>query len=349
MRHPGNTDSNKEKVMTTFTNNTAPGHEHAIVGVADKGIGVHGTSKTSTGTGGVSDSSIGVHGVSTAGPGVRGDAENGVGVFGRSKISSGIGGMTDSGIGVHGVAKTGVGVRGDSETWQGVYGHSTGNAGVVGESNDFHGVFGKCHNPNGGGVYGTNDAGFGVVGESQSNTGVSGTSKGGEGVRGETNSLSAAAVAGYNLRFDGNGAAIYGEKRGGKGYAGFFDGNVEVTRSLTVKGRGVLVGQWIDTLSAASRDDFDHRPVTIEIGNRHITAEVALVQLTDVGSDQVIGGDWFFAHVGIAQVISDRGVEDFWPDRAITSIERHGVTSITFNAYVASCAITGRYSISFWS
>lgn len=161
--------------MPTFTNNTNPGNEHAIVGVADKGIGVHGSSNTSTGTGGMSDSGIGVHGVSTAGPGVRGDAENGVGVFGGSKTSSGVGGMTDSGIGVHGVAKTGIGVRGDSEEWQGVYGHSSGNAGVVGESINLHGVFGMCHNPNGGGVFGTNDVGgSGVIGVSDSGIGVSG-------------------------------------------------------------------------------------------------------------------------------------------------------------------------------
>lgn len=47
--------------MPTFTNNTVPGSEHAIVGVADKGIGVHGTSNASTRTGGVSDSGVGVH------------------------------------------------------------------------------------------------------------------------------------------------------------------------------------------------------------------------------------------------------------------------------------------------
>ena len=161
--------------MSTLTNNTVPGDEHAIVGVADKGIGVHGTSNTSTGTGGVSDTGIGVHGVSKVGPGVRGDSDDGVGVFGGSKTSSGVGGMTDSGIGVHGVAKSGVGVRGDSETWQGVYGQSTGNAGVVGESKDLHGVFGICHNPDGAGVYGTNDVGgFGLQGESSTGIGVVG-------------------------------------------------------------------------------------------------------------------------------------------------------------------------------
>ena len=72
--------------------NEVTGMDHAIVGVADGGIGTHGTSKTSTGAGGVSGSGVGVHGVSTAGPGVRGDAEGGVGVFGSSQ----------TGIAVHG-------------------------------------------------------------------------------------------------------------------------------------------------------------------------------------------------------------------------------------------------------
>ena len=248
--------------MPTFTNNTAPGNEHAIVAVADNGIGVHGTSKTSTGTGGVSDSGIGVHGVSTAGPGVRGDAENGVGVFGASKTSSGVGGMTEGGIGVHGAAKTGVGVRGDSETWQGVYGHSTGNAGVVGESKDLHGVFGVCHNPNGGGVYGTNDVGgFGVQGESKSGRGVFGYSETGEGIHGDTRSLTAAAIAAFNLNPEGTGAAIFARKEGAAGYAGFFDGRVWIGGELGVGGDIILP-------NADCAEDFDiGEAVPIEPGS----------------------------------------------------------------------------------
>jgi hypothetical protein len=131
--------------MTTF-NNTVAGTENAIVGVAEDGIGTHGTSKTSTGAGGVSDSGVGVHGVSNVGPGVRGDG-NGVGVFGNSADGDGVKG--------HGRR----GVVGESETFQGVFGKSRDNAGVVGESDGLHGVFGICHNPNGGGIFGHNDAG----------------------------------------------------------------------------------------------------------------------------------------------------------------------------------------------
>ena len=129
--------------MPTFRNSTVPGEDHAILGVADKGIGVHGTSNTSTGTGGVSQSGIGVHGVSTAGPGVRGDAENGVGVFGGSKTSTAVGGISDSGIGLHGFSKTADGVFGISENGRGVVGVAKGATGVEGNSTSGAGVFGS--------------------------------------------------------------------------------------------------------------------------------------------------------------------------------------------------------------
>ncbi len=128
--------------MSTFTNNVT-GNDHAIVGVADKGIGVHGTSNTSTGTGGVSNSGIGVHGVSKAGPGVRGDAENGTGVFGGSKTSTAVGGISDSGIGVHGISKTADGVFGSSEEGRGVVGVAKVAIGVEGNSTNGAGVFGS--------------------------------------------------------------------------------------------------------------------------------------------------------------------------------------------------------------
>lgn len=128
--------------MPAFTNNVT-GDDHAIVGVAEKGIGVHGTSNTSTGTGGVSDSGIGVHGVSKAGPGVRGDTENGIGVFGGSKTSTAIGGISDSGIGVHGISKTADGVFGNSEQGRGVVGVAKAATGVEGNSTSAAGVYGS--------------------------------------------------------------------------------------------------------------------------------------------------------------------------------------------------------------
>ena len=148
-------------------------------------------------------------------------------------------GVNESGDGVIGTGRRGV--VGLSDTYQGVYGKSRDNAGVVGESDKLHGVFGSCHNPNGGGVYGTNDAGgYGVEGFSQSGRGIWGHSRTGGGVVGETTSPAVAAVAGFNNNPTGTGAAIYGEKQGNVGHAGYFKGNVHITGDLATDGDIVL-------------------------------------------------------------------------------------------------------------
>jgi hypothetical protein len=128
--------------MPTFSNSTVPGSDHAIVGVADKGIGIHGTSTSSTGAGGVSTSGIGVHGVSETGPGVRGDAKNGVGVFGASETSHAIVGVADKGIGIHGTSTSSTGAGGVSTSGIGVHGVSETGPGVRGDAKNGVGVFG---------------------------------------------------------------------------------------------------------------------------------------------------------------------------------------------------------------
>lgn len=182
--------------------NTVTGKEHAFVGVAENGIGTHGTSKTSTGAGGVSQTGVGVHGVSTAGPGVRGDAENGVGVFGASTTSTGTSGVSRSGVGVHGVSTTGDGVFGTSESGRGVVGTATSAAGVEGVS--------------------------------VSGSGVHASSEQGEAVHAETRSASVAAVAAFNLNPTSTAAALFAKKEGEVGDAAWFEGNVHVTGVLTV-------------------------------------------------------------------------------------------------------------------
>jgi hypothetical protein len=201
---------NKGKTMPIFTNNVT-GTEHAIVGVADKGIGVHGTSNTSTGAGGVSDSGIGVHGVSKAGPGVRGDAENGIGVFGGSKTSTAVGGISDSGIGVHGVSKAGPGVRGDAENGFGVFGGSKTSTAVGAMSDSGIGVHAISNTADG--VFGISEKGRGVVGVAKAATGVEG------------NSTDGAGLFGSSL----TGIGVHG--KGGR-LAGFFEGDVAVTGDI---------------------------------------------------------------------------------------------------------------------
>ena len=73
------------------------------------------------------------------------------------------------------------------------------------------------------------DPNLGPNGEFSS--GVWGISKAGEGVHGEFNSDRFAAVAGVQVNPNSTGAGVYGEHRG-NGPAGFFNGNVVVTKDI---------------------------------------------------------------------------------------------------------------------
>jgi hypothetical protein len=114
--------------MPTFRNSTVPGGDHAILGVADTGIGVHGTSNTSTGTGGVSTSGIGVQGVSKTSTGVRGDSETGEGILGNtnSPTLAAIAGFNLNPLG------TGAAIFGKKEGNSGHAGFFAGNVEVTG-------------------------------------------------------------------------------------------------------------------------------------------------------------------------------------------------------------------------
>jgi hypothetical protein len=80
---------------------------------------------------------------------------------------------------------------------------------------------------------GQNSVGLKADGETN---GIFAFSKNGEAVHAHTESPGVAALAAFNINPDGTGAAIFGEKRGDKGHAGFFVGNVHVTRNLFVEG-----------------------------------------------------------------------------------------------------------------
>jgi hypothetical protein len=195
--------------MTTFRNQVT-GKEHAIVGVADAGIGTHGTSKTSTGAGGVSTSGVGVHGVSTAGPGVRGDAAGGLGVLGASKTATGVKGLSDSGLGVEGASTSGDAVFGASTRGRGVVGVSTTATGVEGSSDQGAGLWGR--------------------------------SKRGEGLHATTDANDRAAVAAVSTSTANTAKAIYAKKAGELGHAGYFDGHVHVTKGLVLDGDLTVAG-----------------------------------------------------------------------------------------------------------
>jgi hypothetical protein len=78
--------------------------------------------------------------------------------------------------------------------------------------------------------------GTGVFGKSNSGVGVWGVSETFEGMHAETKSSQTAAFAAFNTNPDSDTAAVFGKKEGNKGHAGFFVGNVHVTRNLFVEG-----------------------------------------------------------------------------------------------------------------
>lgn len=176
-----------------------------------------------------------------AGPGVFG-LSRGVGVAGESSGFNGIRGISHAAG--HGAC---VGVN-DNDTPQagpGVYGESKA-AGVWGNSKTWHGVYGETQSTTGGtAVFGEHkNNGTGVVGKSAGGIGVWGISETYEGMHAETKSTTTAALAAYQMNPGSETAALYA-KHVGKRLAGFFDGGVEITGSLTVQGTNIngLIGR----------------------------------------------------------------------------------------------------------
>jgi hypothetical protein len=156
------------------------------------------------------------------------------------------------------------GVWGTSKTWMGVYGHSestTGGAGVMGEaigpgvigkSQTWIGVYGETAGIENGpaGVWGEHKgAGIGVKAVSKDGLGLAAYSTSNEAIHAETSS-NIAAIAAYNINAAGTGFALYGKKEGDEGFAGFFDGNVWVSKKLSI-------GDDIVLANADCAEDFD--------------------------------------------------------------------------------------------
>jgi len=245
--------------MTTFINNVT-GTENAIEGSAVNGRGVVGKSEADYGVRAHSNKSAGLRGSSNEGRGIEGWATSSEGVVGISTHGNGVWGQTEgAGAGVLGTSPNGRGVVGVSEAAYGVSGDSKKSAGIRGTSIDGRGTEGWSTNSEG--VVGISTHGNGVWGQTEGNgVGVLGTSLGGIGVRGisetyegmhaETKSSTTAAIAAYNFNPNGIGAAIFGKKEGNLGHAGFFDGNVFVSKTLTV-------GVDIVLANADCAEDFD--------------------------------------------------------------------------------------------
>lgn len=209
---------------------------NGVIGEANNGTGAYGVWGKST-------DGLGVKGNSNNGTGVDAQSSSGSGVSSRSISGSGVESTSSSGAGVSASSNTGIGVRGISTQNTGVYGSTNAgdSAGVQGTTNSVdtyaNGVQGKVTSTTPGinsvGVQGINngtgDNGSGVSGSQYGGgNGVYGYTPRGNGVYGYSGS--GRGVQGYS----GIGYGIYGGTS--SGFAGFFDGKVQINGDLTVTG-----------------------------------------------------------------------------------------------------------------
>ena len=153
---------------------------------------------------------------------VLGTSQSGVGVMGQSTSSWGVGAQSTSNTAVQATSETGYGVYGQSGSTDGVHGKSGTGTGVAGISDT------------GVGVMGQSTSSWGVGAQSTSNTAVQATSDTGYAVYGQSGSTD--GVHGKS----GTGTGVAGESTSGTGLwakgtpAGYFEGNVTVTGTVTV-------------------------------------------------------------------------------------------------------------------
>uniref|UniRef100_A0A7V1ZIM0 Peptidase S74 domain-containing protein n=1 Tax=Thermoanaerobaculum aquaticum TaxID=1312852 RepID=A0A7V1ZIM0_9BACT len=176
------------------------------------------------GTGATSGNLFSISNTST-GTGVYAESADGSALYGKATSSSlqaeGVRGVSPSGVGVHGISTDGYGVVASSSSFIAIYGATNGSFDAVrGYSYQGRGINGYSSGNEGRGVYGeANKAqAIGVHGHSDSGRGVAGGSNSGRGVYGWTAS----------------------------GVAGFFEGNVQVTGTLSKGGGSFKIDHPLD-------------------------------------------------------------------------------------------------------
>ena len=194
-------------------------------------------------------------------------------------------GESDSIEGVRGVSHSAHGGVVGINDWTGDGSPGSGGNGGWFQSLQGEGLRGWSQNPNHGGVVGVNTGGgIAVYGTSENGVGVWGTSTNSEGVHAETKSPVTAAIAAYNLNPNGTGAAIYAKKDGDAGVAGFFEGSVWVSKTLTV-------GVDIVLANADCAEDFDIVCVEqVEPGTVMVIDQDGALRQSDRAYDKRVAG-----------------------------------------------------------
>jgi len=292
--------------------NNPPHVGAGLWGETEFGFGVYGASNANFGVYGASNASNGIHGDSTNGDAVCGiaHAQGKAGVLGISDIGNGVSGLSKSSNGVTGFSATGVGVSASGAI--GVTGNG-GVAGVSGNSQNIGvaghgtatGVFGTVTPTPGyagqvfltnlppfpslsgsGGVFGLaqGDDQFGTIGLSsgKNGAGVFGitTGHGGTGVSGEdyngiANPLDhsgGTGVSGSTIW----GVGVYGlcsNADKSKGWAGRFDGNVQVNGTLFKSAGGFKIDHPLEPNNKYLCHSFVESPEMLNVYSGTVTLD----------------------------------------------------------------------------
>jgi len=175
--------------------------------------------------------------------------------------------LLNSVAGVFGTSSTGRGVVGSSTTTNGVLGYSTGAAGVRGESANQNGVEGRS--------FASSGAGIGVRGENQS-------SNGGAGVRGDSTFVGVWGESSGRWGLYGRSTGtsdsygVYATVTGGTGnYAGYFNGAVHVTGTLSKGGGSFKIDHPLDPENKFLSHSFVESPDMMNVYNGNVTLDAA--------------------------------------------------------------------------
>jgi hypothetical protein len=175
------------------------------------------------------------------------------------------------GTAITATGKKGAGIWAVSEGFEAVH--------AEGKSPNFGGVSGFVTHPQGTGaaIYGDNQGkGNGGQFQARSGAGVWAFSADFEGVHAETKSPKFGAVSGFVTNPNGTGAAIYGDNQG-KGPAGYFRGNVEVTGDIRL-------------LNADCAEDFDIADENIDAGTVMVLCDEGALQQSQAAYDKRVAG-----------------------------------------------------------
>jgi hypothetical protein len=269
------------------------------IGVFGKGSvnGVYGEASASTGKGinGYVTSETGVtYGIygmsmSVSGYGVYGKAasETGTnyGVYGESASANGYAGYfkgrfyetgsTTGNTDLFYVTNTGTG--------RAIHAVAAGNTAVWGASTSgYAGVDGR--NSSGIGVSGHSDTNYGVYGKSNDSYGVFGTS----GLTGGRFEGVSTGVYGISTGTAGINFGVYGKTNSAAGYAGYFEGNVKVTGTLSKGGGSFEIDHPLDPANKILRHSFVESPDMMNVYNGNIRTDAN-------GIAEVILPDYFEA------------------------------------------------------